>query len=336
MASGICVFAEHWNQELSPAFFELITAAWELKEKTQEPIQVLLAAAQPETLMTQMKGLPIDAIYAVKLPREICFQEERLARVYSEMLKEISPSVLLVPASDQGRSIFPRVAYRLGAGMTADCTELEIRKREDGSHGLRQIKPSFEANVKVCIECKTGIYPQIATLREGVCEAWQLDGKERDIPVIWMDGSLEEEVLVELLEVLPPAAEAGSLQAADVVVVGGRGHWRRIIFNCCESWQASWEQQWAEPARSWIWERFLLRIRLARRAARFVQRSVCLLGVSGAVQHTEGIKNTALYIAVNTAEDAPIFQVADYAVNADMRPILEELLTLLKERQDYR
>ena len=223
MASGICVFAEHWNQELSPAFFELITAAWELKEKTQEPIQVLLAAAQPETLMTQMKGLPIDAIYAVKLPREICFQEERLARVYSEMLKEISPSVLLVPASDQGRSIFPRVAYRLGAGMTADCTELEIRKREDGSHGLRQIKPSFEANVKVCIECKTGIYPQIATLREGVCEAWQLDGKERDIPVIWMDGSLEEEVLVELLEVLPPAAEAGSLQAADVVVVGGRG-----------------------------------------------------------------------------------------------------------------
>ena len=114
MASGICVFAEHWNQELSPAFFELITAAWELKEKTQEPIQVLLAAAQPETLMTQMKGLPIDAIYAVKLPREICFQEERLARVYSEMLKEISPSVLLVPASDQGRSIFPRVAYRLG------------------------------------------------------------------------------------------------------------------------------------------------------------------------------------------------------------------------------
>ena len=52
------------------------------------------------------------------------------------------------------------------------------------------------------------------------------------------------------------------------------------------------------------------------------------------MQHTEGIKNTALYIAVNTAEDAPIFQVADYAVNADMRPILEELLTLLEERQD--
>ncbi len=334
MASGVCVFAEHWNQELSPAFFELITAAWELKEKTQEPIQVLLAAAQPETLMTQMKGLPIDAIYAVKLPREICFQEERLARVYSEMLKEISPSVLLVPASDQGRSIFPRVAYRLGAGMTADCTELEIRKREDGSHGLRQIKPSFEANVKVCIECKTGIYPQIATLREGVCEAWQLDGKERDIPVIWMDGSLEEEVLVELLEVLPPAAEAGSLQAADVVVVGGRGALEKDNFQLLRklAGQLGAAVGGTRPVMDMGEVPFENQI---GQTGCTIRPKICLsFGVSGAVQHTEGIKNTALYIAVNTAEDAPIFQVADYAVNADMRPILEELLTLLKERQD--
>ena len=334
MASGICVFAEHWNQELSPAFFELITAAWELKEKTQEPIQVLLAAAQPETLMTQMKGLPIDAIYAVKLPREICFQEERLARVYSEMLKEISPSVLLVPASDQGRSIFPRVAYRLGAGMTADCTELEIRKREDGSHGLRQIKPSFEANVKVCIECKTGIYPQIATLREGVCEAWQLDGKERDIPVICMDGSLEEEVLVELLEVLPPAAEAGSLQAADVVVVGGRGALEKDNFQLLRklAGQLGAAVGGTRPVMDMGEVPFENQI---GQTGCTIRPKICLsFGVSGAVQHTEGIKNTALYIAVNTAEDAPIFQVADYAVNADMRPILEELLTLLKERQD--
>ena len=334
MASGICVFAEHWNQELSPAFFELITAAWELKEKTQEPIQVLLAAAQPETLMTQMKGLPIDAIYAVKLPREICFQEERLARVYSEMLKEISPSVLLVPASDQGRSIFPRVAYRLGAGMTADCTELEIRKREDGSHGLRQIKPSFEANVKVCIECKTGIYPQIATLREGVCEAWQLDGKERDIQVIWMDGSLEEEVLVELMEVLPPAAEAGSLQAADVVVVGGRGALEKDNFQLLRklAGQLGAAVGGTRPVMDMGEVPFENQI---GQTGCTIRPKICLsFGVSGAVQHTEGIKNTALYIAVNTAEDAPIFQVADYAVNADMRPILEELLTLLKERQD--
>lgn len=334
MASGICVFAEHWNQELSPAFFELITAAWELKEKTQEPIQVLLAAAQPEALVTQMKGLPIDAVYAVKLPREICFQEERLARVYSEMLKEISPSVLLVPASDQGRSIFPRVAYRLGAGMTADCTELEIKKREDGSHGLRQIKPSFEANVKVCIECKTGIYPQIATLREGVCEAWQPDAKERDIPVVWMDGSFEGEALVELLEILPPAAEAGSLQAADVVVVGGRGALEKDNFQLLRklAGRLGAAVGGTRPVMDMGEVPFENQI---GQTGCTIRPKICLsFGVSGAVQHTEGIKNTALYIAVNTAEDAPIFQVADYAVNADMRPILEELLTLLEERQD--
>ena len=218
--------------------------------------------------------------------------------------------------------------------MTADCTELEIRKREGGSHGLRQIKPSFEANVKVCIECKTGIYPQIATLREGVCEAWQLDGKERDIPVIWMDGSLEEEVLVELLEVLPPAAEAGSLQAADVVVVGGRGALEKDNFQLLRklAGQLGAAVGGTRPVMDMGEVPFENQI---GQTGCTIRPKICLsFGVSGAVQHTEGIKNTALYIAVNTAEDAPIFQVADYAVNADMRPILEELLTLLKERQD--
>ncbi len=61
-----------------------------------------------------------------------------------------------------------------------------------------------------------------------------------------------------------------------------------------------------------------------------VRPKICLsFGVSGAIQHTEGIKNTDLFVAVNTAEDAPIFQVADYGAVADMKPVLQCLLEMI-------
>ena len=81
---------------------------------------------------------------------------------------------MLVPATPQGRSIFSRVAMRLGCGMTADCTEVLAAQREDGSFYIKQNKPSYGENVFVTILTKEGIYPQMMTVRPGVyaaCEA---------------------------------------------------------------------------------------------------------------------------------------------------------------------
>ena len=329
MADGICIFAEHWEQQLSPVFFQLVTAAEKLAETTKEPVQAILAASDPDPLLEQMAGLPLDQVYVAKLPKDGFFQEEWLSAVYEKMLRKICPSVLLVPASDQGRSVFPRVAYRLKAGMTADCTELKMGKREDGTCYLRQIKPSFEENVKVCIECREGVYPQIATVREGVYEAFEGQKSAAEFTVEYLNDMPQPQENTQLLEVLPPSKEAGSLQAAEIVVVGGRGALEgenfRLLCEFAEKIGAA--VGGTRPLMDMGKIPFDAQI---GQTGCTIRPKICLsFGVSGAIQHTEGIKNTKLFIAVNTAQDAPIFQRADYGVVCDMKPVLEELAARL-------
>ena len=124
------------------------------------------------------------------------------------MLKKIEPSAVLVPATPQGRSVFSRVAMRLGCGMTADCTEVLAAQREDGSFYIKQNKPSYGENVFVTILTKEGIYPQMMTVRPGVyaaCEAKESgnanvtffdDIKIVDLPGIYaMDTYSNEEIV---------------------------------------------------------------------------------------------------------------------------------------------
>ena len=82
MARGICVFAEHWEEQLSPVFYELVLAAQKIGKTTGEPIQVILAAREPEHLLGQMSGLPLDQIYVTRLSQDYLFQDEVLSEIY--------------------------------------------------------------------------------------------------------------------------------------------------------------------------------------------------------------------------------------------------------------
>ena len=102
------------------------------------------------------------------------FEDDAVSAAIAEMLKKIEPSAVLVPATPQGRSIFSRVAMRLGCGMTADCTEVLAAREKTSSFYIKQNKPSYGENVFVTILTKEGIYPQMMTVRPGVyaaCEA---------------------------------------------------------------------------------------------------------------------------------------------------------------------
>lgn len=174
MANGICVYAESYNGELETVAAELVSAAKGLAETTKEKVQAIVLSDHAEELVKELDKLGVDEIYAVKADHDITLQDDAVSAAIAEMLKKIEPSAVLVPATPQGRSIFSRVAMRLGCGMTADCTEVLAAQREDGSFYIKQNKPSYGENVFVTILTKEGIYPQMMTVRPGVyaaCEA---------------------------------------------------------------------------------------------------------------------------------------------------------------------
>lgn len=222
MANGICIFAENYNGKLEPASAELVSAARLIQETTKEEISAIVAAKDCDTVVEELKGLGVEKIYVVKTSRDILLQDDAASEVIAEMLRKSDPSSVLIPATPTGRSIFSRVAMKLNCGLTADCTELLVGTREDGSYYIKQNKPSFGENVFVTIITREGYYPQMMTVRPGVYTAPEASS-ENSAEVVYMDDIAVPDSQIEVVEVLPTEDTTDSILSSEIVVVGGRG-----------------------------------------------------------------------------------------------------------------
>jgi electron transfer flavoprotein alpha subunit len=318
---GICVFADTFGDRVEPVFGELLSAAHGIAETTKEPIQALLVAKDIAGPLEDLKGMDIDEIYALETGGVSELGDDSRSAVVAEILRRVSPSCVLIPANDAGRSLFPRVAVKLGTGLTADCTELIAERRENGHSGyfIRQNKPSFGDNVLVSIVHREGCFPQLMTLREGVYKPHQGKQKKQPIVRVFQDIPVPE-TAVSLLEVLP-REETGGILAADTVVVAGRGALKDggldVLRELAKKMGGALggtrplADEGLIPFESQIGQ-----------TGRTIRPEICLsFGVSGAIQHVEGIKDTSLFIAVNNDVNAPIFNVADYGAVGDMKEI---------------
>ena len=280
MANGICVYAESYKGKLEPVAAELVSAAKEIQKTTGEKVQAIVLAEDPDGIAAELDRLGVEEIYAVKAGRDCSQQDDAVSEAISEMLKKIGPSSVLIPATPEGRSIFSRVAMKLGCGLTADCTEVLVGTKEDGSYYIKQNKPSFGENVFVTIITRDGYYPQMMTVRPGV--------------YVPQEEAAGGQAKIEYFEDI-------KVGDSKIEVIGEAEAENEMI-----------------PFNHQIGQTGLT-----------IRPKICIsFGVSGAIQHTEGIKDTKLFVAVNTDEDAAIFGVADYGITADLKDILENYLAI--------
>lgn len=325
MAGGICIFAEHYNQTLDASVSELSTAAHMIRETTGEKIQVLLIGNQSKALVDQIKKLDVDEIYIVDTNTDQLFLDDVNSSVAATLIRRIAPSSVLIPATPVGRSIFSRTAAQLGCGLTADCTELKADIREDGSWYIKQNKPSFGENVFVTIVTKVGITPQMMTIRPGVYQPF-LETYREDTKVIYCEEISCPDSGIEVLECKPAVSEVDSILSAERVVVGGRGVEETESVELLKAFAGKigaalggtrpLADTGVIPFASQIGQTGLT-----------IRPKICIsMGVSGAIQHTEGIKDSKLFIAVNQDESAPIFGLADYGYIGDAREVMKSFL----------
>lgn len=327
MANGICVYAESYNGKLEPVAAELVSAAEEIKKITGEPIQAVFISDQADALAEELKRLGVDEIYAVRAERDCTLQDDALAQTMADALQRIQPTSVLIPATPEGRSIFSRVAMKLGCGMTADCTEVLAAAREDGTFYIKQNKPSFGENVFVTIVTKEGVYPQMMTVRPGVYQAKEtVEGTQAKIE--YLDDITVGASKIEVLEVMPAENETDSILGAEVVVVGGRGVLEDDNFALLKEF-AQKVGGAIGGTRPMVDSEMIPFNHQIGQTGLTIRPKICIsFGVSGAIQHTEGIKDTKLFVAVNTDEEAAIFNISDYGITADLKAVLENYLAL--------
>ena len=319
--SGVWVFAER-EEKLLDVALELTGLARRLAEEKDAQVTALLPCDREDEAAL---------LIAAGADRVVCGTQEelrdRLETPYADWVAGLAaqrrPEILLFGATPFGRSLAPRVAARLGTGLTADCSVLEI----DGETGLlRQTRPAFGGNLMATIVTPHH-RPQMATVRPGVLPLPTPDDG-RSGAVERHEAALDKGV-VQLLEEVRGSG-GNELQKAKIIVSVGRGIGARknmkLAYALAEKLGGSVGVSRALVEMGW-----------ARQDQQIGQTGTAVspdlliaCGISGAIQHLAGIAGAGKIIAVNTDPQAPIFGAADYRVVADAAETLQGLLDALE------
>ncbi len=324
MSKGICLFIESYDGELEPTVSELMRVAHEIKEKTNEPIQGILLSHKCDQLLSQISTIGFDEIYAFSTSVSCEYKDDVLTSCVAEMIERVNPSSLLIPATPSARSLFSRVAIRIGAGLTADCSALEVAEDEKGTY-LKQVKPSFTQDDMVRIITKRENFPQMVTIKQGVFAPLEKNDYPKAEVTFFEDISVPDSQL-EVIEISETEQKGDSIAAAEIVIVAGRGALAEDNLDRLRQF-AKTINGVIGGTRPLADEGIIAFEDQIGQTGITIRPKICLtFGVSGAIQHTEGLRDIELFIAVNKDENAPIFNVADYGVIGKMEEILDHLL----------
>lgn len=328
---AIWTLAELGQDGLNPVSFEVLARAAALR--TQLPgarvVAVLLAPPLPGAELERLVAHGADAVLAIQHPELGHFSADRHARLLVTLAREHQPAIFLAAATTYGRTLMPYVAARLHAGLTADCTELEI---EAETELLLQTRPAIGGNILATIKTEAA-RPQMATVRPHSTRPLPPDPTRRGpIRVIEPDPALLAS-RVSFVGRQPLAAGEEPLAEARRVVSGGRGLGKAehfsLISQLAEALGAAVGSSREAVDRGWI--SYPHQVGLSGKTV--TPELYLAVGISGAIQHLAGMQTARHIIAINSDPDAQIFSVADLAIVGDLHQVIPALIERLQARK---
>jgi len=325
---GVWVMAEHLHGQLRRGTHELLGEGRRLAGKLGVELSAVLLGDDVSGLAEDLIARGADRVYVAQDPVLAHYRTGPYTDVLAGMVNQHKPEVVLVSATPQGRDLAPRAAARLSAGLTADCTGLDI----DGNDRLLvQTRPAFGGNLMATIICREA-RPQMATVRPGVMKALEPD-PSRTGEVVEVPVHLDERgVLAKIVEIVQQEDEGQvNLQDAEIIVSGGRGLGKpesfAIIRELAEVLGGAVGASRAAVDAGWI-----PAYHQVGQTGRTVQPKLYIAcGISGAVQHLAGMASSDVIIAINRDRSAPIFNIATYGIVGDLFEVVPALTERLRE-----
>jgi electron transfer flavoprotein alpha subunit len=265
------------------------------------------------------------------------YQTASYARVLTTLIEKHRPQIVMYGATPLGRDLAPRVASALRAGMTADCTDLEIddvrEAKTDTVHKnlLLQIRPAFGGNIIATI-VNFDQWPQMATVREGVMPLGEPDDARRGRVIAETVEIDESHLALRLIErhIEPRTV---NLKGARVIVAGGGGVGSKENFRLIHE-LAGVIGGAVGASRAAVDSGFVGKEHQVGQTGTTVRPALYIAaGISGAVQHRAGMEESAKIVAINQDPDAPIFSVAHYGIVGDLTKVIPMMIKALKDRR---
>lgn len=319
---NVWVFAEQRAGVLMPVVLELLGEGGRLARELGVELCAVLAGDHVEPLSATLFEYGADTVYLAESPLLEQYTTDGYATVIADAIRTHRPEIVLYGATNIGRDLAPRIAARIGTGLTADCTGLAINQA-DGK--LLQTRPAFGGNLMATIICPNA-FPQMSTVRPGVMKRC-VPEKGRSGKLVRLEGSLKpSDIRTTVLQIVKSKKDLVCLTDAEVIVSGGRGlggpEGFALIRELADAMGGVVGSSRAAVDAGWIDHSH----QVGQTGTTVKPKIYVACGISGAIQHLAGMQSSDLIIAINKNERAPIFDVADYGLVGDLYSIIPLLI----------
>jgi electron transfer flavoprotein alpha subunit len=332
----VWVFAEQHNGQLEEVPIELLGKARRLSDTLDVKLGVTLLGNDVKELAAKLVHYGADKVYLAEHPLLTAYQATSFAKVMSGLINKYKPQIVLYGATVTGRDLAPRIASAIKAGLTADCTDLQIGDHTTAADKklhknlLFQIRPAFGGNIIATI-INLERWPQMATVREGVMPMPTPDITRRGQIITETVKLTAQDLPLEILQEHKRPKKV-NLKAARIIVAGGAG------VGSKENFKLIWDLAnclGAAPAgsRAAVDLGFIDSDHQVGQTGTTVRPTLYIaIGVSGAIQHQAGMSQSQKIIAINNDPDAPIFNIAHYKIVGDLNRVVPLMIKAIKEK----
>ncbi len=336
--NSVYVYCELEGKQIEEVSFELLTKGRKLANELGVKLEAVVAGSGIKgEVETQILPYGVDVLHVFDAPYLSPYTTRPHTSVLVKLFEREQPQICLMGATSIGRDLGPRVSSSLTSGLTADCTALEIGDFEDKKNKktyenlLYQIRPAFGGNIVATI-INPDNRPQMATVRSGVMKAEVLDAAYKG-EVVYEDADAFVAAEDKLVEVIHRQVEKAqnNLKGAPIVVAGGYGVGSKENFDLLRKLANELHGE-VGASRAAVDAGFANHEEQIGQTGVTVRPKVYIAcGISGAIQHVAGMKESGILISINTDPNAPINDIADYVITGSVEEVVPKMIQYYKQ-----
>jgi electron transfer flavoprotein alpha subunit len=324
---GVWVYIEQVDGQARNVGYELLNEGRKLADAMGQELAGVLIGDNVDQLAKEVFARGADKIYLVEGKEFTHYSTDAYTITLTDLIHTYKPAVILMGATNDGRDLGPRVACRVGTGLTADCTNLGI---DEASGLVAWTRPAFGGNIMATILCPDH-RPQMGTIRPNVFKR-SVPDYSRSGEIIKVASKVKAaDIRTKLLDLIRVGTESVNLEEAEIIVSGGRGMSKPESFALIEELAKALGGA-VGASRAVVdagWKPALYQVGQTGKTVGPKVYFAC--GISGAIQHVAGMSSSDIVIAINKDPDAPIFKIANYGIVGDVMEVIPALIDEIKK-----
>ena len=320
----VLFWAEQREGEFPRSTLEVLSEGRRVAEALREELGGVLLGEGVNSMAEALGKKGVNKVFVADDPSLKVYRTEPFTQIITQLVEKSKPSILLFSHNASGKDLAPRLAARLHVGIISDCTQLEIE-----GDSLVATRPMFTGKALAKMIHKREVMPKIFTLRPKAFPASEGED-EKDFEIIKIEVS-PLKARTEILEVRRSPIGTLDVAEADIVISGGRGlkgpenfklleELAQILGGAVGASRAAVDAGWRDH-----------KDQVGQTGKQISPKLYIACGISGAIQHQVGMRNSKWIVSINKDPNAPIFKLASYGIVGDLFKIVPLLTEELKK-----